>query len=53
MGSKVVGVSQSCVVFQGCYDKLIDYLKTYSAVVGCVAAVVPIFLVSEHRHGLL
>ncbi|XP_025109288.1 tetraspanin-18-like isoform X1 [Pomacea canaliculata] len=29
----------------GCYDKLIDYLKTYSAVVGCVAAVVPIFLV--------
>ncbi|KAK7490360.1 hypothetical protein BaRGS_00018339 [Batillaria attramentaria] len=29
----------------GCYDKLIEYLYTYSAVVGCVAAVVPLFLV--------
>ncbi|KAH9515417.1 hypothetical protein Btru_014391 [Bulinus truncatus] len=29
----------------GCYDKLIDYLMTYSAVVGVVAAIVPIFLI--------
>ncbi|XP_076440012.1 tetraspanin-18-like isoform X3 [Babylonia areolata] len=29
----------------GCYDKLIDYLRTYTTVVGCVAAVVPIFLI--------
>ncbi|XP_055885235.1 tetraspanin-18-like isoform X2 [Biomphalaria glabrata] len=29
----------------GCYDALIKYLQTYSAVVGTVAAVVPLFLV--------
>ncbi|XP_059139878.1 tetraspanin-18-like isoform X3 [Physella acuta] len=29
----------------GCYDALLDYLHTYSAVVGTVAAVVPLFLV--------
>ncbi|KAL8584293.1 hypothetical protein ACOMHN_014712 [Nucella lapillus] len=29
----------------GCYDKLIEYLKTYTTVVGCVAAVVPVFLI--------
>lgn len=29
----------------GCYDALIDYLQTYSAVVGAVAAIVPLFLV--------
>lgn len=29
---------------EGCYDSLIDYLKTYSLVVGIVAAIVPLFL---------
>ncbi|KAK7101196.1 tetraspanin-18B-like isoform X2 [Littorina saxatilis] len=29
----------------GCYDKLMNYLDTYSTVVGCVAAIVPLFLV--------
>ncbi|XP_076463119.1 uncharacterized protein LOC143295352 [Babylonia areolata] len=29
----------------GCYDKLIEYLHTYSAVVSIVAAVVPLFLI--------
>ncbi|XP_005110000.1 tetraspanin-18 isoform X2 [Aplysia californica] len=28
----------------GCYESLIEYLRTYSAVVGAVAAVVPVFL---------
>ncbi|BFY99254.1 hypothetical protein BsWGS_02293 [Bradybaena similaris] len=29
----------------GCYDRLIDHLKQYSAIVGTVAAIVPLFLV--------
>ncbi|KAL8557977.1 hypothetical protein ACOMHN_060482 [Nucella lapillus] len=29
----------------GCYDKLVDYLHTYSTIVSIVAAVVPLFLI--------
>ena len=35
-----------CTCSQGCHDKLVEFVQSYSAVIGCVAAIIPLFLVS-------